>query len=109
KEQRAKQYCSEYQKQLDELVCKRDNDIAQDLDRKDLEQVLDKALNRLSPKKQQIFFQSRYEEKSYKEIASDMQTTPKAVERHMAKTLHYLKKHISTHYSILVYFYFLLN
>ena len=58
---------------------------------------------------QYIFLQSRFEEKTYKEIAVEMNTTPKAVERQMAKTMAYLKKHISMHYNAIIVFYFLID
>ncbi|MBS0028242.1 RNA polymerase sigma-70 factor [Chitinophaga sp. 22321] len=64
------------------------------LDR-ELQNLLEEAVNSLPQDKQVIFRMSRYQHLSYAEIAAALNTTPKAVERHMARALQYLRVHLS--------------
>ncbi|WP_346317523.1 RNA polymerase sigma-70 factor [Chitinophaga sp. YIM B06452] len=61
----------------------------------ELRNLLEEAVNRLSPEKQKIFRMSRYEQLTYPEIAAILNITPKAVERHMARALQYLRNYLS--------------
>ncbi|WP_186755092.1 RNA polymerase sigma factor [Echinicola salinicaeni] len=63
----------------------------------ELKSVMDKALDQLPEKKRMIFKLSRYENLSYTEIASKLGTTPKAIERHMAKSTHMIKEYLKEH------------
>jgi RNA polymerase sigma-70 factor (family 1) len=64
---------------------------------KELELTLTEALSQLPQKKQDIFRMSRFENKTYAEIAKHLQTTPKAVERHMARSVGFIRKYIMKH------------
>lgn len=70
------------------------NETIDHINYRELEQVLSKAIEHLSPEKQLMFRQSRFEHKTYAEIAESMQTTPKAVERHMAKSISFIKNYV---------------
>lgn len=62
--------------------------------RKELKLILSKAVNQLPEDKQIIFTMSRMEGSSYQEIARDLNTTPKAVERHIARSLTIIRDYI---------------
>lgn len=70
------------------------DDLLEKIHHKELEHVLKLAMSCLTPEKQAMFRQSRFENKTYAEIARNMGTTPKAVERHMAKSLSFIKKYL---------------
>lgn len=72
---------------------------------KDLELTLTRALNHLTPEKQIIFRMSRFEDKTYAEIAKHLGTTPKAVERHMARSLGFIRRYISKYIGIYIAFF----
>ena len=61
----------------------------------ELRNLLEEAVNTLPPDKQVIFRMSRYEHLTYAEIAAALNTTPKAVERHMARALQYLRIYLT--------------
>ncbi|UCS91703.1 RNA polymerase sigma-70 factor [Echinicola marina] len=63
----------------------------------ELKLVMDKALDQLPEKKREIFKLSRYEQLSYSEIAMKFGTTPKAIERHMAKSTQMIKDYLQEH------------
>lgn len=85
-----------YEKQFMEVA---HDETTLQLEYKELERVLSQALVLLSPEKQEIFRQSRFENKTYSEIAISLKTTPKAVERHMSRTLSFIKEYLSKHSS----------
>jgi RNA polymerase sigma-70 factor (family 1) len=66
-------------------------------DQKKYQLILEQAVASLPNEKQQIFRMSRFEDRSYKEIAETLNTTPKAIERHMARTLQFVRKYITRH------------
>lgn len=70
------------------------NPTTEQLSYKELENVLSEAIQQLPPAGQTMFRLSRFEQQSYAEIADSMQTTPKAVERHMARSLKKIKQYI---------------
>lgn len=61
----------------------------------ELRNLLEEAVKRLPPGKQMIFRMSRYEHLTYAEIAAALNITPKAVERHMARALQYLRTYLT--------------
>lgn len=61
----------------------------------ELRNLLEEAVKKLPPDKQVIFRMSRYEHLSYAEIAAALNITPKAVERHMARALQYLRTYLT--------------
>lgn len=61
----------------------------------ELRNLLEEALKKLPPDKQVIFRMSRYEHLTYTEIAAALNITPKAVERHMARALQYLRTYLT--------------
>jgi RNA polymerase sigma-70 factor (ECF subfamily) len=60
-----------------------DNLLLQD----ELYQTLERAVQQLSPQRQRVFLMSRFEGKSYKEIAHELELTPKTVENHLLRAL----------------------
>lgn len=68
----------------------------------EVQQLLEKALASMPEKSRQIFIMSRYEEKTYKEIASIMNLSVKSVEFHMSKTLGVLRKALKDYLPLLI-------
>ncbi|MEO4005693.1 MULTISPECIES: sigma-70 family RNA polymerase sigma factor [unclassified Flavobacterium] len=54
---------------------------------------IEQLLRQIPEKRRKIFTLHKFEERSYKEIASEMNMTPGAVANQISKTLQYLKKH----------------
>lgn len=84
-----------------------DTELTQDsvtecINHKELERALSQALHQLTPEKQIIFRMSRFEDKTYAEIAKHLHTTPKAVERHMARSLGFIRKYILKYVGIYI-------
>lgn len=67
----------------------------QNLEFEELETQVNAAINELPPKCREVFILSRYEELSYKEIASEMGISPKTVENQMSKALKHLRKKLA--------------
>lgn len=79
----------------------RQETLPDDLDRADLEatqpdrllqqdelyRALEQAVQQLSPQRQRVFLLSRFEGKSYKEIAAEMALSPKTVENHLLQAI----------------------
>ena len=68
------------------------DDAAGKLKMSELEQHLNKALNKLPEKCRAIFHLSRFEELKYQEIATQFNISIKTVETHMGKALRILRK-----------------
>jgi RNA polymerase sigma-70 factor (ECF subfamily) len=68
------------------------DDAAGKLKLSELEQHLNKALNKLPEKCRAIFHLSRFEELKYQEIANQLDISIKTVETHMGKALRILRK-----------------
>jgi len=68
------------------------DDAAGKLKLSELEQHLNKALNKLPEKCRAIFHLSRFEELKYQEIATQLDISIKTVETHMGKALRILRK-----------------
>jgi RNA polymerase sigma-70 factor (ECF subfamily) len=60
----------------------------------ELNSLIGKAMDQLPEKKRLIFRLSKYEQLSYKEIAERLKTTPKAIERHMARSTKMVRKYL---------------
>ncbi|RCR68655.1 RNA polymerase sigma-70 factor [Larkinella punicea] len=57
------------------------------LQQDELYRALEQAVQQLSPQRQRVFLLSRFEGKSYKEIASEMTLSPKTVENHLLQAI----------------------
>ena len=57
------------------------------LQQDELYRALEQAVQQLSPQRQRVFLLSRFEGKSYKEIASELTLSPKTVENHLLQAL----------------------
>ncbi|GAB3893231.1 hypothetical protein GCM10028803_07140 [Larkinella knui] len=57
------------------------------LQQDELYRALEQAVQQLSPQRQRVFLLSRFEGKSYKEIASEMALSPKTVENHLLQAI----------------------
>ncbi len=56
------------------------------------------AISKFSDEKQQMYIGSRFNGKTYNEIAAANNTTPKAVERHIARISVFIKAYLKKHY-----------
>lgn len=61
----------------------------------ELEKKIDKTIESLPLRCKQIFLMSRFEEKKYREIASELGISEKTVENQILKALKLLRKHLS--------------
>lgn len=61
---------------------------------KELEDKIVDAIEKLPPKCREVFIKSRFEEKSYKEIAEELNISVNSVENHVAKALKKLRVHL---------------
>lgn len=57
------------------------------LQQDELYRALELAVQQLSPQRQRVFLLSRFEGKSYKEIASELDLSPKTVENHLLRAV----------------------
>lgn len=69
----------------------------QQMEFQELEIQVNDAINELPPKCREVFILSRYEEMSYKEIAQQMEISPKTVENQMSKALKHLRKKLAAY------------
>ncbi len=60
----------------------------------ELQTLLDKALDTMPEKTLAVFMASRYQDKTYKQIAEEMSLSTKGVEFHIAKALKILRKYL---------------
>jgi RNA polymerase sigma-70 factor (family 1) len=58
----------------------------------ELYHTIDQTIHRLPPQCKRVFLMSRFENKKYQEIASELHVSVKAVEAHITKALHVLRK-----------------
>lgn len=71
------------------------------MEMKELEQLIDEAIYALPDKCRQVFVKSRMENRSNKEIASELNITTKTVEAQITKALKHIKAHLGTSYQYL--------
>jgi len=74
-----------------------------DMELQELEATLQKVIKDLPPKCQQVFVLSRFEEKSYKEIAAEMEISVKTVENQMGKALRKLREGLQRYRSLSIW------
>lgn len=67
------------------------------LERKELREKIDEAIDLLPPRARMVFVLSRFEQMSYKEIAREMTISPKTVENHISKALKFLRNYLKPH------------
>ena len=72
------------------------NDIVGKLEAKELNNKIIKALNTLPPMRREVFKMSRFEEKSYSEIASELKISTKTVENHISRALKQLRPFLTS-------------
>lgn len=75
-----------------------DNRTEEQMDANELQKALYAAIDALPEKRREVFILSRFEGKSYKEIAEIMQISVKTVEAQMGKALATLREFIKTHH-----------
>ena len=63
----------------------------------DLQRAIEEAMKKLPEKTAEVFRMSRFEHKTTREIANDLNLTEKAVEYHITKSLKILKEHLEYH------------
>lgn len=66
-----------------------------EMDAKELQQRIDQVINILPAQRKKIFMMSRYEQRTYKEIADILSLSVKTVEAQMSKALQQLKNGIT--------------
>ena len=67
----------------------------------ELESVINKTMERMPERRQQIFRMHRFENKKYMEIADILSLSVKTVEAEISKALKTLRKEIEYHTSVL--------
>lgn len=68
----------------------------------EMRQLVERALNKLPEKTRRVFIMRHFEEKSYREIASEMNMSVKGVEYHMSKATESLKKALKDFLPLLI-------
>ena len=69
--------------------------ISSDIEVKELQKIIDTAIERLPKKCRIVFTLSRFEEMSYKEIADQLGISKKTVENQISKALRILRDHVN--------------
>jgi len=77
-----------------------------DLQFQELEQKVMAAINQLPPKCREVFVLSRYEDKSYKEIAETLEISVKTVENQMGKALRKMRESLGAYLKIMLFLVF---
>lgn len=85
------------------------NDLNERVSYNELQALVRTAIAKFSPEKQEMYIGSRFNGKTYAEIAKHQNTTPKAVERHIAKISTFIKKYLNKHYLRIILFSLLAN
>ncbi len=75
-----------------------DNRMEEQMDAKELQKALYAAIDALPEKRKEVFVLSRFEGKSYKEIAEIMQISVKTVEAQMGKALSTLREFVKNNH-----------
>lgn len=76
-----------------------DNRMEEQMDAKELQKALYAAIDSLPEKRREVFILSRFEGKSYKEIAEIMQISIKTVEAQMGKALSTLREFVRNNHN----------
>jgi len=69
---------------------------------KDLTEIIEKSLNSLPEKTQEVFRLSRYSHQSTKDISNGLNISEKAVEYHITRSLKHIKEHLKNFYVFLL-------
>lgn len=72
----------------------------------EIEAIVSKTLVEMPKRTRNIFIMSRYENKSYKEIAEQLGLTPKGVEFHISKALKTLRINLKDFIPVFIYLFF---
>jgi RNA polymerase sigma-70 factor, ECF subfamily len=78
--------------------------VVENQNHKDLEQKIDWALTQLPEQCARVFKLSRYEQKKYQEIASELNISIKTVENHMGKALKLMREMLKDYLPLLIIF-----
>lgn len=71
----------------------------------EIQELVQQTLTDMPEKTRTIFMLSRYENKSYKEIAVLMNITPKGVDFHINKALKMLQTNLKDYFPLFLYFF----
>lgn len=94
KKSRQQEYCSSYQGSSPE----EDHTTSELVDYHSLLGYVDQLVEELPPRRKEVFIKSRKEGLSTKEIAEQMEISPKTVENQLTEALKYLKKNLGQEY-----------
>lgn len=75
----------------------------------EIQEIVNRTLAGLSEQTRNIFIQSRYENKSYKEIAEQFRMSAKGVEFHINKALKALRISLKDYYPLFIYLFYKCN
>lgn len=73
----------------------------------DAERIVNETLSSLPEQTRKIFIMSRYENKSHKEIAEELNITTKGVEFHITKALNALRVNLKDYMTVFLYLFYL--
>ena len=75
-------------------IALKDPDPADSLEARQLSELLAKAMNKLPPRRQQVFKMSRIEGKTYEEIAHELGISKSSVNQHIVEALLFLRTYL---------------
>lgn len=78
----------------------------EDIFSSEVQQIVTTTLALLPEQTRRVFEMSRFENKTNKDIAEDLQITTKGVEYHITKALKYLRENLKDYLSIVYFFFF---
>lgn len=87
----------ELMKTLSSQAIEAENDVENRLTDIDINQLLDKAISKLTPQQKRIFSMSRNEMKSHKEIAEALNISVYTVQQHISASLKIIRTYLQTH------------
>lgn len=71
--------------------------VVQDLEAKEMEELIDRAIDQLPERCRLVFVLSRFHEMSYQQIADELDISVKTVENQISKALKYLRETLGPH------------
>jgi len=75
------------------------------IDFEEIEKIIQKTLNSLSPQCRRAFEMSRFDEKKYSEIAEEMQIAQKTVETHISNALKIFRSALKDYLPLMLFFF----
>ena len=72
----------------------------------EIKAIVNRTLQQLPEQTRRVFLMSRFENKTRKEIADELDMTPKGVEYHIAKALSVLRVNLKDYYTILPFLFY---